>query len=63
VNPVGLAPGTYDATILSDGEVIPTSTVFVPVPEPGTEAAGGTLAVLAAWWEWRRRRTKTPAGK
>jgi len=63
VNPVGLAAGTYDATILSDGEVVPTSTVFVPVPEPGTYAAGGTLAVLAAWWEWRRRRTKTQAGK
>jgi hypothetical protein len=63
VNPAGLAAGTYDATILSDGEVVPTSTVFVPVPEPGTYAAGGTLAALAAWWEWRRRRTKALAGK
>jgi autotransporter-associated beta strand protein len=55
VNPTGLAAGTYNAVILSDGEVIP-GTAFVPVPEPGTYAAGGTLAVLAAWWEWRRRR-------
>ncbi|MGA2051986.1 MAG: autotransporter-associated beta strand repeat-containing protein [Opitutales bacterium] len=58
VNPFGNVtdPGIeYNATILSDGEVVPDA-VFVPVPEPGTWAGGGSLAVLAAWWEWRRRK-------
>jgi hypothetical protein len=61
VNPTGLAPGNYSATILGNGEVIPTSTIFVALPEPGTYAAGGVLAALVVWWEWRRRQRSTPA--
>jgi autotransporter-associated beta strand protein len=33
LNPLGFAPGTYDAAILSTGEL-------VPIPEPGTWLAG-----------------------
>jgi hypothetical protein len=58
VNPIdshGVNSGNYAAEILSSGEVVP----FRPVPEPATYAAGGVLAVLAGWWEWRRRR-ETP---
>jgi hypothetical protein len=51
INPNGDG-GTWDATILSDGEVIP----FRALPEPGTYAAGGVVTLLACWWEWRRRR-------
>ena len=52
VNPNGVA-GNYSAEILSSGEVI----AFKPIPEPETYAAGGVLALVAGWWEWRRRRT------
>jgi len=45
VNPVGLAPGSYAAVILSSGEI-------VPVPEPGVYATG---ALLLAWLAWRSR--------
>ena len=57
VNPNGVA-GTYDAEILGTGEVIASSTPFKPIPEPGTYAAGGVLAGLLGWWEWRRRRAR-----
>jgi hypothetical protein len=61
-NPVGLTPGYYAAGILSTGEVVPVGPA-IPVPEPGTYAAGGGLAALAAWWEWRRRKAKANATK
>ncbi len=59
-NPVGLTPGYYAAGILTSGEVVPIGPA-VPVPEPSTYAAGGSLALLAAWWEWRRRKAKADA--
>jgi MYXO-CTERM domain-containing protein len=50
----GYGIGNYDATILSDGEIVP----FLPVPEPATTAAGAALVVLAGLAEWRRRRAR-----
>jgi len=47
INPYGLAPGTYDAIILSTGEVVP----YVPVPEPSTMAGLALLAGLAGYRE------------
>jgi fibronectin-binding autotransporter adhesin len=55
VNPNGLG-GIWDATILSDGEVV----AFRALPEPSTYAAGGVLTLLAGWWEWKRRRRGEP---
>ncbi len=59
-NPTGFGSGYFAATLLSTGEIVPTGNA-VPVPEPSTYAAGGVLATLAAWWEWRRRKNRTSA--
>ncbi len=56
-NPAGLPSGYYLAEQLITGEVVPYGHA-VPVPEPSTYAAGGVLASLAGWWEWRRRRDR-----
>jgi len=42
--------GIYSARILSTGEVVP-----VPVPEPGTYAAGACMVLALGLFEWRRR--------
>jgi len=49
VDPAGLAPGTYEAIILSTGEI-------VPVPEPATVLTAALLLGFAFWTERRRRR-------
>ena len=49
MNPAGHAAGTYAATILSTGEV-------VPVPEPATGYAVGVLALAGVFSERRRLR-------
>jgi hypothetical protein len=61
VDPAGLAPGNYSAIMLTDGEVVPSGTLFRPVPEPATDAAGALLTVLAGVWEIRRRRSAKSA--
>lgn len=50
VDPFNLAPGTYSATILNDGEVVPGSLV----PEPSSAAL--LLLAAAAGAAYRRRR-------
>jgi autotransporter-associated beta strand protein len=51
LNPNGFAAGTYGATILGNGELVPTA-----IPEPGTWVTGGlTLAGLVCW----QRRTNS----
>ena len=53
VNPAGLAPGTYAAAFATDAsEIVPNGSV--PVPEPGTWAAG-ILAVAALGFSQRKR--------
>ncbi|WP_269540231.1 hypothetical protein [Cerasicoccus fimbriatus] len=51
VNPYGLAPGVYDAYILSTGEIVPGV-----IPEPSTYAFGGCLILLGALDFYRRRK-------
>ncbi len=51
VNPFGLAPGAYDAYILSTGEIVPGV-----VPEPATYVVGGALLLLGAFDLYRRRK-------
>jgi hypothetical protein len=48
LNPAGFAPGTYNAQILANGEV-------VPVPEPATGIGAPAPVVLAAGHRWRIR--------
>lgn len=48
INPAGLNPGTYAATILQSGEI-------VPVPEPGVWAV---MALLGGWLLWREHRRR-----
>ncbi|WP_309398949.1 hypothetical protein [Cerasicoccus maritimus] len=52
-NPTGLPAGIYDARMLTSGEVVPV----VPIPEPGTYAFGGILAVFVGVSIWRRRKS------
>jgi autotransporter-associated beta strand protein len=59
VNPAGLAPGTYDATLLGTDELVP----FRPVPETSTTFAGGALVLLTACFEYRRRRQSRDSNK
>ena len=47
-NPVGLPGGTYDARILSTGEIVPV------VPEPNTVFGVGLVLGLIGWRERRR---------
>ncbi len=47
--------GNFDAVITANGEVVPFITA---VPEPGTVAAGASLAGLALLREWRRRKNR-----
>ncbi|GHB92383.1 hypothetical protein [Cerasicoccus arenae] len=51
LNPVGLAPGLYDAYILSTGEIVPGV-----IPEPSTYAIGGLLILLGGYDFYRRRK-------
>jgi autotransporter-associated beta strand protein len=50
INPTGFAAGTYGATILASGEIVP---VF---PEASTILMGITLLAFIAFWEYSRRR-------
>jgi autotransporter-associated beta strand protein len=59
VNPAGFAPGNYNASILSSGEIVPR---FKPAPEPSTVAAGATLLLLTLTYEIRRRSVKPERG-
>jgi len=54
--------GDYNAVIESNGEVVPF-VPFLPAPEPGTVAAGASLAVLAGLREWRKRKNRAVAVK
>jgi hypothetical protein len=56
VNPNGIS-GNFHAVIEPDGEVVP----FLPAPEPGTMAAGASLAALALLREWRKRKARAAA--
>ena len=49
LDPNGFAAGTYGATILSNGEVVPT-----PVPEPATWLAGSLVAVALVAMQLRK---------
>ena len=49
LNPLGFAAGTYSASILSSGEL-------VPIPEPTGTLVGLALCGLAGWREQRRAR-------
>lgn len=49
VDPFGPGSGIYPGILLEDGE-------FVPIPEPGTIAAGILLIGVGCVWEYHRRR-------
>jgi len=51
--------GDFHAVIEASGEVVP----FLPAPEPGTVAAGASLAVLAMLREWRKRKDRAVVAK
>jgi len=50
VDPIGLPAGTYDAYILSSGEIVPGV-----IPEPSTYICGGLLVLLGIFDFYRRR--------
>ncbi|HQU08669.1 MAG: hypothetical protein B7X06_00660, partial [Verrucomicrobia bacterium 21-51-4] len=55
LNPTGLAAGTYGATILGTGELVPSTFV---APEASTYAFGCALGIVTIAWEIRRRRER-----
>ncbi len=54
VNPTGAGAGTYYATLLSTGELVPT--LISPVPEPSTIIGGAGVVLLLGWDGYRRYR-------